>query len=114
MLSANLFDGSETGDKVYVTSTAIGRQVKDGQGTPIALAKGGDALDDIPSWPVLVSYYAPDSGKADAVPLYEMSYRFHENGVTSSLRINHGEFAIRGELKELTYFEASPCKGVTP
>lgn len=114
ILSANLFDGSETGDKVYVTSTAIGRQVKEGQGTPIALAKGGDALDDIPSWPVLVSYYAPDSGKADAVPLYEMSYRFHENGVTSSLRINHGEFAIRGELKELTYFEASPCKGVTP
>ncbi len=114
MLSANLFDGSETGDKVYVTSTAIGGQVKEGQGTPIALAKGGDALDDIPSWPVLVSYYSPDSGKADAVPLYEMSYRFHENGVTSSLRINHGEFAIKGELKELTYFEPSPCKGVAP
>lgn len=114
IFSADLFDGSETGDKIYVTSTAIGRRIKEGQGTPIALAKGGDALDDIPSWPIQVSYYSPDAGKADAVPLYEMSYRFHENGVTSSLRINHGEFAIRGELKELTYFEASPCKAVTP
>lgn len=114
ILSANLFDGSETGDKIYATSTAIGRQLKDGQGTPIALTKGSDDLEDVPSWPILVSYYAPDAGKADAVPLYEMSYRFHENGVTSSLRINHGDFAIRGELKELTYFEASPCKAVAP
>lgn len=114
ILSASLFDGSETGDKIYATSTAIGRQIKDGQGEPIALAKGGDDLDDVPSWPILVSYYSPDTGKADAVPLYEMSYRFHENGVTSSLRINHGDFAIRGELKELTYFEASPCKAKGP
>lgn len=114
ILAANLFDGSETGDKIYATSTAIGRQVKQGQGAPIALTKGGDGLEDVPSWPVLISYYASDTGKADAVPLYEMSYRFHENGVTSSLRINHGEFAIRGELKELTYFEASPCKAKGP
>lgn len=116
IFAADLFDGSETGDKVYATSTAIGRQFKEGQGAPIALAKGKgrDALDDVPSWPVLVSYYAPDTGNADAVPLYEMNYRFHENGVTSSLRINHGDFAIRGDLKELTYFEASPCKGAGP
>lgn len=114
IFSANLFDGSETGDKIYATSTAIGRPLKDGHGAPIALAKGSDGLDDIPSWPILVSYYAPDAGKADAVPLYEMSYRFHENGVTSSLRINHGDFAIKGELKELTYFEASPCTAKGP
>lgn len=116
IFSADLFDGSETGDKVYATSTAIGREFKDGQGEPIALAKGqgGDALDDIPSWPVLVSYYARDTGKADAVPLYEMNYRFHDNGVTSRLRINHGDFAIQGDLRELTYFEASPCKGSGP
>ena len=114
ILSANLFDGSETGDKIYATSTAIGRQIKDGQGQPIALTKGGDELGNVPSWPILVSYYAPDAGKADTIPLYEMSYRFHENGVTSSLRINHGDFAIRGELKELAYFEASPCEAVAP
>lgn len=114
IFAARLFDGSETGDKVYATSTAIGRQIKEGQGTPIALTKGRDDLSDVPSWPILVSYYAADAEKGDTVPLYEMSYRFHENGVTSSLRINHGDFAIRGELKELTYFEASPCKGRRP
>ena len=115
VLAADLFDGSETGDKIYATSTAIGRQIKAGEGDPISLTKGSGGLDRVPSWPISVSYFPPDpGGKGDTVPLYEMSYRFHENGVTSSLRINHGDFAIRGELKELSYFEASPCKAPTP
>ncbi len=116
ILAADLFDGSETGDKIYSTSTAIGRQIPAGGGAAITLAKGSGSLDRVPSWPISVSYFAPSKGKgpeADSVPLYEMSYRFHDNGVTSTLRINHGDFAIRGELKELTYFEASPCKAET-
>lgn len=110
ILAADLFDGSETGDKIYSTSTAIGGEIKAGSGASIALTKGSGALDRIRSWPISVSYFPTDTGQGDTVPLYEMSYRFHENGVTSSLRINHGDFAIRGELKELTYSEASPCK----
>jgi hypothetical protein len=43
-----------------------------------------------------------------------MSYRFHENGVTSSLRIDHGEFAIKGDLKELSYLEAGKCPPEKP
>lgn len=114
ILAADLFDGSETGDKVYVTSTAIGRQTKPGAGPVVSLAKGVAGLDRVPSWPISVSYFSAAQGPGDAVPLFEMSYRFHDNGVTSSLRINHGDFAIRGELKELTYLEASPCKGPAP
>lgn len=114
ILAADLFDGSETGDKIYATSTAIGRQMKPGAGPVISLAKGVADLDRVPSWPISVSYFAQKQGPGDATPLYEMSYRFHENGVTSSLRINHGDFAIKGELKELTYFEASPCKNPAP
>lgn len=114
ILAADLFDGSESGDKIYSTSTAIGRQMKPGAGPVVSLTKGVSNLDQVPSWPISVSYFAPTQGPGDAVPLYEMSYRFHDNGVTSSLRINHGDFAIKGELKELTYFEASPCKSPAP
>lgn len=114
ILAADLFDGSETGDKVYSTSTAIGRQFKPGSGPVVSLAKGVAGLDRVPSWPISVSYFPATQGPGDTVPLYEMSYRFHDNGVTGSLRINHGDFAIKGELKELTYFEASPCKGPAP
>lgn len=114
VLAADLFDGSETGDKIYATSTAMGRQIKAGEGAAITLTKGAGGLDSVPSWPISVSYFAPAVAKGDAVPLYEMSYRFHENGVTSNLRINHGDFAIRGEIKELTYFEASACNTPAP
>jgi len=114
ILAADLFDGSETGDKVYSTSTAIGRQLKPGAGPVVSLAKGTADLDRVPSWPISVSYFPATQGPGDTVPLYEMSYRFHENGVTASLRINHGDFAIKGELKELTYFEPSPCKNPAP
>ncbi len=114
ILAADLFDGSETGDKVYSTSTAIGRQMKPGAGPVLSLAKGVADLDRVPSWPISVSYFSPTQGPGDAVPLYEMSYRFHDNGVTSSLRINHGDFAIVGDLRELTYFEPSPCKNPAP
>ncbi|HEX2842762.1 cell envelope integrity EipB family protein [Hyphomicrobium sp.] len=114
IFAADLFDGSESGDKVYSTSTAIGRQTKPGGGAVISLAKGSADLDRVPSWPVSVSYFPAAQAQGDTIPLYEMSYRFHENGVTSSLTINHGDFSIKGELKELTYFEASPCKVPSP
>ncbi|WP_333794041.1 cell envelope integrity EipB family protein [Hyphomicrobium sp.] len=114
IFAADLYDGSETGDKIYATSTAIGRQMKPGTGAVVSLAKGKADLDRVPSWPISVSYFPVDQQRGDTVPLYEMSYRFHDNGVTSSLRINHGDFAIVGELKELTYFEPSPCKNPTP
>jgi len=114
ILAADLYDGSETGDKIYSTSTAIGRQIKPGEGPKVSLAKGAGDIESVPSWPVSVSYFQTKPGQGDEVPLYEMSYRFHENGVTSSLSINHGDFAIRGELKELAYFEPSPCKRPAP
>lgn len=114
-LSADLYDGSEGGDKYYVTTTAIGRQVSPGAAkTTLAGLKDGDKLDRVPSWPVSIGYFKPSQGHSDGLPLYEMSYRFHENGVTSSLRIDHGEFAIRGDLKELSYLEAGKCPPEKP
>lgn len=114
ILAADLFDGSESGEKIYSTSTAIGRQSKAGDVAKLSLAKGIAELDRVPSWPITVSYFSPGEQRGDTVPLYEMSYRFHDNGVTSRLRINHGDFAINGDLKELTYLEVSPCKNPTP
>lgn len=114
ILAADLFDGSETGDKIYATSTVIGRQIPPGKGRALSLSSSSAKLDDVPSWPVSVSYFAPGGKRADSLPLYEMSYRFHDNGVTSSLRIDHGEFAIRGELKELAYLEAGKCPPAKP
>jgi len=118
--TADLYDGSESGSKVYMTSALIGNKLEPGKGAVTALAgqKAEMALGAVASWPVSISYFAK-TGDApvkhkDELPLYEMSYRFHENGVTSNLRLDYGEYAMRGELKELTFLEPSSCPAGTP
>ena len=54
-------------------------------------------------------FFEPGPRKADAVPTYELAFRFYENGVSTKLYIDYGDFAIRGELKELTFLEETPC-----
>lgn len=114
LFQADLYDGSETGEKVFVTSAVIGAKAEPGAVPMPALAGSGDRLARVPSWPVSISYYEPSKVKADVVPAYEMSYRFHENGVTSKLMIDHGEFAFTGELKELTFLEQGQCAAGKP
>ena len=114
LFKAELFDGSENGEKVFTTSALIGRVAAPGAIKMPALAESGDRLARIPSWPVSISYYEQGPVKGDVTPAYEMSYRFHENGVTSNLIIDHGEFAFKGELKELTFLEVSSCAPETP
>lgn len=105
----DLYDGSEKGEKIYSTTSAIGKRT--GPGTlksPVSL-KNGDVLDKLSSWPVAISYFEPNSDKKDAVPSYELSFRYFENGVSTKLMIDYGEFAIKGELSEITFLDAPKC-----
>jgi hypothetical protein len=114
MLSADLYDGSESGRKIYETSTVIGLEKKPGSQTFPALSASGERLAQTSSWPVSISYFDKKTGQGDRVPNYEMSYRFHDNGVTSDLTIDHGEYAFKGKLKELTFLPDTPCTGKKP
>ncbi len=105
----DLYDGSEKGEKVYNTTSAIGRRIAPGAVKSPAALKNGDVLDRQTSWPVAISYFEPGSEKKDAVPSYELSFRFFDNGVSTGLRIDYGEFAIKGELKELVFLDAASC-----
>lgn len=107
---ADLYDGSEKGDKVYQTSAFIGQHAPAGK---VAVGKEADAagvLDALSSWPIAISYYEPGAEKADALPAYELSFRLFDNGVSSRLFIDYGDFAIIGELKELKLLEVNECK----
>lgn len=109
LFTSNLYDGSEKGEKVYSTTAAIGRLLRAGQLRLPASLKNGEVLDQRPSWPVSISYFEPGSEKKDAVPTYELAFRFFDNGVSTGLFIDYGEFAIKGDLKELTFLPESPC-----
>ncbi len=107
---ADLYDGSEKGEKVYATTTVIGRQMRPGAVKMPAAVKNGDRLDALPFWPMSISYFEPGSDQRDSVPTYELSFRFYQNGVSTNLNIDYGDFAIHGELKELTFLEAARCE----
>jgi len=109
--TANLYDGSDRGEKFYETSAVIGPLAQPGSIKMPAKLTNGEKLEGLSSWPVAIGYFDPGPSKLDALPTYELSFRFYENGVSSRLYIDYGDFAIRGELKELTFLDEGKCTG---
>lgn len=109
---ARLYDGSEQGETVFETSSFIGKALPKETaltGVPEEL-RGIAGLGGTPAWPIAISYYEPDARGTDAPPSYELAFRFHGNGISTNLLIDYGDFAIRGELTELTMLDAEKCK----
>jgi hypothetical protein len=106
---ADLYDGSEKGEKVYDTVSMIGRRAAPGSNRALRRVPSADRLDGVAAWPTSIGYFEPGSDKQDALPVYELTFLFFENGVTRKLYIDYGEFAMRGELKEIVFHEPSKC-----
>lgn len=106
---ADLYDGSEKGEKVYDTVAAIGRTHAPGSNRQLASVKNADRLDGLKGWPISIAYFEPGAGKEDALPVYELSFLMFENGVSRKLYIDYGEFALQGDLTEITFHPPSKC-----
>ena len=106
---ADIYDGSEKGEKAYDTSARIGKIIQPGA-TALPALKGGEPLDKLTAWPVTISYYERGQSGQDATPVYELSFVFFENGVSRKLVIDYGEFAIKGELTALEFLEPAKCE----
>ncbi len=107
---ADLYDGSEKGEKVYDTVAAIGRTQAVGGNRKLPQVKNADRLDGVRAWPVSIAYFEPGSDKQDALPVYELAFLIFENGVSRKLYIDYGEFALNGELREIIFHEPSKCE----
>ena len=108
-LRANLYDGSEKGEKVYDTVAVIGR-TKSPASRKLAQVKNAERLDPLRAWPVSIAYFERSADGKDALPVYELSFLMFENGVSRRLHIDYGEFALRGELREITFHAPSKCE----
>jgi hypothetical protein len=111
---ANLYDGSDKGEKFYETNAVIGSRSQPGSAVMPASVRNGGELGKLASWPIAIGYFDPGPSRTDAMPTYELSFRFYENGVSTSLYIDYGDFAIRGDLKELTFLEEGACPPAKP
>ena len=106
---ADLYDGSEKGEKVYDTVAAIGRVQGSGTNRQLPPIKNAERLDNLKGWAISIAYFEPESGKQDALPVYELAFLMFENGVSRNLYIDYGEFALQGDFKEITFHPPSKC-----
>jgi hypothetical protein len=107
---ADLYDGSERGEKVFDTVAAVGGPLALGANRKLPVIANADKLDAVRAWPVSIAFFEARSERADALPSYEITFWMFENGVSRKLSIDYGDFALLGNLKDLVFHEPSKCE----
>ena len=109
MMAADLYDGSDNGQKTFFTNSVIGPLRPAGSGGDIEPIKNADRLAALRSWPVAIAYYDSGSDKAEGIPAHEMSFLLYENGVVRKLGIDYGNLSIKGTLAEIEFYDPAKC-----
>ena len=112
VLSFPVYDGSETGDKVFDTLTVIGHEIAPGERNHDDAAAGEAKLASMPRWPVTISYF--ERGKSDnnseQTPAYAIRFELYTNGISRALALDYNNFVINGKLTSLDIKESKPCR----
>jgi hypothetical protein len=103
-MQARVYDGSDTGAKIFATLSVVGKEAT----KPDEDAQAASALGGVRRWPVVISYF--DEAKTDAPPEYTLSFDLYENGVSGTLKLDYGAFALRARLRKLEILPTSACK----
>jgi envelope integrity protein B len=109
ILEFPIYDGSETGEKVYNSLTVIGREIAPGERDLSDAASGNTVLAGMRRWPVTVSYFDRNKSAGEQVPVYSISFDLYENGVSRTLVLDYNDFSISGVLKNLELKDSKPC-----
>jgi hypothetical protein len=113
ILEFPVYDGSETGEKLYNTLTVIGRPIKPGDKPVNDAGAKVPELEKLTRWPVTISYFEQQSAKeqqsGEQVPVYAISFELYENGISRALVLDYTDFTIAGEMTSLDVKKAKPC-----
>lgn len=104
---SRIYDGSEEGDRVMLTTTVVGKLEQPSDDDEEA-ARAGEFADDA-FWPVTIAYFK-ETGNEDGTPEYQISFKLYENGFTRDLVMDYGDFVLTGTLAELETFEPQACQ----
>jgi hypothetical protein len=103
-MQARVYDGSDTGAKIFATMSVVGKEAT----KPDEDTETASALSAIRRWPVVISYF--NEAETDAPPEYTLSFDLYENGVSGSLKLDYGAFALRARLRKLEILPTAACK----
>jgi len=113
VLEFPVYDGSESGEKLYNTLTVIGRRIEPGDKTPDDASAKIPALAQLARWPVTISYFDKADKKSEQggeeIPVYSISFEVYENGISRSLTLDYTDFTISGEMTSLEMKNSKPC-----
>ncbi len=111
ILEFPVFDGSDTGEKVYDTLTVIGGKLSADERKHDDAADDATKLGSIPRWPVTISYFDKSAAKknTDQTPVYTIGFELYENGISRALTLDYNEFIVTGKLTSLEIKDAKPC-----
>jgi len=110
VLELPVYDGSETGEKLYNTLTVIGRAIPPGERKPDDAVAGQAAFDNMTRWPVTISYFDRAKQGGEQTPVYSIKFELYENGVSRALVLDYGDFAISGTMSTLEMRDTTPCR----
>ncbi|MGX5736169.1 cell envelope integrity EipB family protein [Bosea thiooxidans] len=103
-LNVRLYDGASNGKEVYDTLSVIGKRI---ESEPSEKPLQRPEFTKMARWPVTISYFKAGSG--ESTPTYTISFELYENGVTGAIRLDYGNFALRGTLTRLDLLPQEPC-----
>jgi EipB-like len=109
-LGASVYDGTESGEKVYHTVSGIAVLPAKDANRQLESLENADRLRRLPAWRIRVAYFDPKSNAEDAAPTYEIRSVLFENGVNSQIIMDYGGFAIEGDLKKIDFLESDRCR----
>ncbi len=109
VLEFPLYDGSETGEKIYNSLTVIGAEIGPGARDLADAASGHVVLAKMRRWPVTVSYFDRSKSAGEQMPVYSISFELFENGVSRTLVLDYNDFSISGALKAIELKNGKPC-----
>jgi EipB-like len=111
LLEVTVYDGSETGDKVYQSLTVIGKKIGPDEQKPTDAAAGQAAVAGLARWPVTISYFdRAQQGQGEQTPVYAISFEAYENGIARALVLDYGDFTVAGDLTSLEMKDVKPCE----
>jgi hypothetical protein len=113
LLEVDVYDGSESGEKIYHSLSVIGRRIEPDKTVDDAAADKDFA--NLARWPVTISYFDKAAKQADdqpgeQTPIYAISFEMYENGISRALRLDYGDFVIDGKMSSLEVKKTKACR----
>ena len=104
---STVYDGSD-GAKSYQAISFIGERQEPQELS--AEIEGAEALAELSSWPVTISYYPlGETPQGEETPSHQVIFDIYENGAAGDLTLDYGDFALDGKLTGIEMLDVPEC-----